>query len=88
MRATAPLARSSTVSTIPTRTRPSDPISRCSSGSGTLDEVELRDGFPKSADELYRYHAIILDDLEAAFFTHDQLAPVRGTSSASAAVGS
>ena len=41
---------------------------------GTLDEVELRDGFPKAADELYRYHAVILDDLEAAFFTQDQLA--------------
>ena len=32
---------------------------------GTLDDVELRDGFPKAADELYRYHAIVLDDLEA-----------------------
>ena len=39
-----------------------------------LDGVELRDGFPKTADELYRYHAIVLDDLEAAFFTPDQLA--------------
>jgi uncharacterized membrane protein len=44
---------------------------------GTEDEVELRDGFPKSAEELYRYHAIILDDLEAGFFTPDQLALVR-----------
>jgi hypothetical protein len=44
---------------------------------GTLDEVELRDGFPKTADELYRYHAIVLDDLEAGFFTPDQLALVR-----------
>jgi hypothetical protein len=43
----------------------------------TLDEVELRDGFPKTADELYRYHAIILDDLEAGFFTQDQLALMR-----------
>ncbi len=31
---------------------------------GTEDEGELRDGFPKTAEELYRYHAIILDDLE------------------------
>ena len=38
-----------------------------------LDEKELRDGFPKAADQLYRYHAIILDDLEAGFFTHDQM---------------
>ena len=42
-----------------------------------LDGVELRDGFPKTADELYRYHAIVLDDLEAAFFTPDQLALLR-----------
>jgi uncharacterized membrane protein len=44
---------------------------------GTIDEVELRDGFPKAADELYRYHAVILDDVEAAFFTQDQLALLR-----------
>ena len=44
---------------------------------GTEDEVELRDGFPKTTDELYRYHAIIIDDLEAAFFTQDQLALLR-----------
>ena len=44
---------------------------------GTLDEVELRDGFPKTAEGLYRYHAIIIDDLEAAFFTQDQLALLR-----------
>nr|MDQ3331666.1 hypothetical protein [Planctomycetota bacterium] len=43
---------------------------------GTDDEVELRDGFPKDAD-LYRYHAVILDDLEAAFFTQDQLGLLR-----------
>ena len=42
-----------------------------------LDGVELRDGFPKTADELYRYHAIVLDDLEAGFFTPDQLALLR-----------
>ena len=44
---------------------------------GTLDDVELRDGFPKAAEQLYQYHAIILDDLEAAFFTPDQLALIR-----------
>jgi uncharacterized membrane protein len=44
---------------------------------GTLDSAELRDGFPKAADELYRYHAIILDDVEAAFFTPDQLGLLR-----------
>ncbi len=40
---------------------------------GTEDDSELRGGFPKSADDLYRYHAVILDDIEAAFFTQDQL---------------
>ncbi|MDR3635670.1 MAG: glutamine amidotransferase [Isosphaeraceae bacterium] len=44
---------------------------------GTEDEVELRDGFPKAIEELYRYHAVILDDLEAGFFTQDQLALLR-----------
>ena len=40
---------------------------------GTRDEAELRDGFPKAADELYQYDAVILDDLEAGFFTQDQM---------------
>ncbi|MFH1921795.1 MAG: glutamine amidotransferase [Planctomycetota bacterium] len=40
---------------------------------GTRDEAELRDGFPKAADELYAYDALILDDLEAGFFTPDQM---------------
>lgn len=44
---------------------------------GTRDEVELRDGFPKTADELYRYHAVVLDDIEAEFFTQDQLSLLR-----------
>ena len=34
---------------------------------------EFRDGFPKTAEELYQFHAIILDDIEAAFFTAEQL---------------
>ena len=40
---------------------------------GTEDSAELRDGFPKTAEDLYRYHAIVLDDLEAEFFTPDQM---------------
>ena len=36
------------------------------------NEVELRDGFPKAADELYKYHAVIIDDLEESFFNPDQ----------------
>ena len=39
---------------------------------GTRDSEELRGGFPKSAEELFQYHAIILDDIEAGFFTEDQ----------------
>lgn len=40
---------------------------------GIKDERELRDGFPKSADALFGYHAIILDDVEAELFTTDQM---------------
>ena len=39
--------------------------------------MELRDGFPKAADELYKYHAVIIDDLEASFFNPDQQALLR-----------
>ncbi|TCO95483.1 putative membrane protein [Chthoniobacter flavus] len=39
----------------------------------TVDEFELRGGFPKTPEELFRYRAIILDDLEAEFFTQDQM---------------
>ena len=42
-----------------------------------LDGVEQKPHFPRTADELYRYHAIVLDDLEAAFFSPDQLALLR-----------
>jgi uncharacterized membrane protein len=40
---------------------------------GTRDENELRDGFPKTAEELYGFDAIVLDDVEAGFFSQDQL---------------
>ncbi len=40
----------------------------------TRDEFELRNGFPRRAEDLFGYHAIILDDVEAAFFTPDQAA--------------
>ncbi|HEY2953396.1 MAG TPA: glutamine amidotransferase [Verrucomicrobiae bacterium] len=39
----------------------------------TRDEIELRGGFPKLPEELYAYHAVIIDDLEAEFFTPDQM---------------
>lgn len=39
----------------------------------TKDAAELASGFPKTADVLFSYHAVILDDLEAEFFTRDQM---------------
>lgn len=39
----------------------------------TRDQTELRGGFPKLPEDLFGYHAIILDDLEAEFFTADQM---------------
>ncbi|MCE9603429.1 MAG: glutamine amidotransferase [Planctomycetia bacterium] len=41
---------------------------------GIREENELRDGFPKSADQLFAYHAVVLDDVEAELFTTDQMA--------------
>ncbi len=38
----------------------------------TKDEVELREGFPKSAEDLFAFDAVIIDDIEAKFFTADQ----------------
>ncbi len=43
----------------------------------TRDEFELRGGFPKTAEELFKYHAVILDRVEAAFFTQEQLLLLR-----------
>jgi uncharacterized membrane protein len=43
----------------------------------TRDEKELLDGFPKTAEELFAYDALILDDVEAEFFSHDQMDLVR-----------
>ncbi|HJT34931.1 MAG TPA: glutamine amidotransferase, partial [Pirellulales bacterium] len=40
---------------------------------GTENKEELKGGFPKSAEDLFAYHAVILDDVEAAFFTHEQM---------------
>ena len=40
----------------------------------TRDELELRSGFPSNPEELYGYEAVILDDVEAGFFTADQQA--------------
>lgn len=38
----------------------------------TRDELELRAGFPRTPEELYGYHAVIVDDVEAEFFSADQ----------------
>ena len=43
----------------------------------TRDEFELKGGFPKTAEEMYQYHALVIDDLEAAFFTRDQMTLVQ-----------
>lgn len=41
---------------------------------GTKDAKELSAGFPKTVEELMgEYRAIILDDIEAAFFTQEQM---------------
>lgn len=37
------------------------------------DPEELRGGFPTEAKNLYQYDAIVLDDVEAEFFSQDQL---------------
>lgn len=41
---------------------------------GTKDAKELSDGFPKAVEDLFaEFRAIILDDIEAAFFTQEQM---------------
>lgn len=41
------------------------------------DESETTTDFPRTAQDLFRYHAIIIDDLEAAFFTPAQASLVQ-----------
>jgi uncharacterized membrane protein len=43
----------------------------------TRDQEELRDGFPTTKEELFGYHAIILDDVEAEFFSPFQMDLIR-----------
>ena len=38
----------------------------------TMEAEDLKGGFPKVAEDLYRFHAVIIDDLESDFFTADQ----------------
>lgn len=44
---------------------------------GVEDKDELVGGFPKDAESLFKYSAVILDDVEADFFTRDQLLLLR-----------
>jgi len=44
---------------------------------GVRDADELTRGFPRTAEELFRYQAIILDEIEAEFFSQDQLLLIR-----------
>ncbi|TWT76389.1 hypothetical protein CA13_68830 [Planctomycetes bacterium CA13] len=44
---------------------------------GVKESEELSDGFPDSAEELFSYQAVILDDIEPSFFSQDQLLLLR-----------
>ena len=44
---------------------------------GTRNANELRNGFPRTADELFPYDAVMINYLDAAFFTRDQLTLLR-----------
>jgi uncharacterized membrane protein len=39
----------------------------------TRDAAELREGFPKTKEDLFEYCAVVFDDIEAEFFTHEQM---------------
>ncbi len=43
----------------------------------TRDQNELSEGFPVAPEELFEYCAIILDDVEAGFFSYDQTELIR-----------
>jgi uncharacterized membrane protein len=43
----------------------------------TRDQAELRDGFPKTKEDLFEYCAVVFDDIEASFFSNDQMDLVR-----------
>jgi len=43
----------------------------------TRDQAELREGFPKTKEDLFDYCAVIFDDIEASFFSQDQMDLVR-----------
>ncbi len=43
---------------------------------GVSGEQELIDGFPKTEEELFAYHGLVLGSVEASFFTVEQLRAV------------
>lgn len=43
----------------------------------TENDKELAGGFPSTKKELFKYHALIIDDCEASFFTAEQQAFIR-----------
>ena len=43
----------------------------------TKDQQELSAGFPRLPEDLYGYHAIVVDDLESDFFSADQLSLIQ-----------
>jgi hypothetical protein len=44
---------------------------------GVNDDEELRSGFPTESKELFAYHALVIDDLEASYFSEDQKLLIR-----------
>lgn len=44
---------------------------------GVREAEELKGGFPKTEEELFQFDAIILDDIEAKFFTQEQMLLIR-----------
>ena len=44
---------------------------------GVKESEELSEGFPETAEELFAYHGVILDDIESEFFTQDQMLLLR-----------
>ncbi len=43
----------------------------------TEDPTELLEGFPKSAEKLFQFDALLLDDVEAESFTRDEMALIQ-----------
>ncbi|MCA9127572.1 MAG: hypothetical protein KDB22_10825 [Planctomycetales bacterium] len=41
------------------------------------ESEQLKSGFPSGEDELFAYHAIVLDDIEASFFSQQQMLLMR-----------